>query len=468
MKLNRKWLMVIALVLSLTMATAGTLAYLTDRDTVKNTFTMGNVDIEVDEEYEQDSELYPGVEVEKEAGIKNVHATSDAWVWMTVSVPTELVDYIDLEWLAGTNVDATTRTDVHEGYTSFVVKHPEVLKAGESTDKYLQGVTLSELVDYQDGSYGYVENGVFEPLNGLDDLKIIVDGFAVQTEGFDTVLEAYKAYEKQWEEMGNGGESGANGGPEPANGDDDSVTYDVPAGAVTVTSAEELAEQIANGETVFLLKAGTYHVPAECKNKTLTLVGEDLENTILEIVPSGQGEAGGQLDYGFDGSTVTFQNLTIKTNNATYAGYARLTGTYKNVNFDQQYCLQRDSVFEYCTFNVSGDQYNIWTWGAPTATFDHCTFNSDGKALLLYGETDNKVVLSNCVFNDTGVLTAMKAAVEVGSHNSCKRELIADNVDVNGYEINDTGYNTGTTLWGNKNSMGTDLLNVVVDDVDVY
>ena len=190
MKLNRKWLMVIALVMSLTMATAGTLAYLTDRDTEVNTFTMGNVDIEVDEEYEQDSPLYPGVEVEKKAGIENVHKTSDAWVWMTVSVPTELVDYIDLEWLAGTNVDATTRTDVHEGYTSYVVKHPEKLAPGASTDKYLQGVTLSKLVDYQDDSYGYVQDGEFKKLNGLDDLKIIVDGFAMQTEGFDNVQEA--------------------------------------------------------------------------------------------------------------------------------------------------------------------------------------------------------------------------------------------------------------------------------------
>ena len=38
----------------------------------------------------------------------------------------------------------------------------------------------------------------------------------------------------------------------------------------------------------------------------------------------------------------------------------------------------------------------------------------------------------------------------------------------NGYEINDKGINTGTTLWGNKNYMSTDNLNVVVDGVDVY
>lgn len=448
MKLNRKWLMVIALVMSLTMATAGTLAYLTDNDSATNTFTIGDVDIELEEpswDPEDEPTLLPGVEIEKDPQIRNAGNT-EAWVWMEIVIPAELYDIIELDYSTNgwTKGAVTTNED---GDKVVLMKYDSKLAAGATTTPPAF-TTVS------------IPTSVTELPEGMETADIVVNAYAIQAEKIGSIEDAIKAY--------NGEEITPDEPDEPANGDDDSVTYDVPAGAVTVTSAEELAEQIANGETVFLLKAGTYHVPAECKNKTLTLVGEDLENTILEIVPSGQGEAGGQLDYGFDGSTVTFQNLTIKTNNATYAGYARLTGTYKNVNFDQQYCLQRDSVFEYCTFNVSGDQYNIWTWGAPTATFDHCTFNSDGKALLLYGETDNKVVLSNCVFNDTGVLTAMKAAVEVGSHNSCKRELIADNVDVNGYEINDTGYNTGTTLWGNKNSMGTDLLNVVVDGVDVY
>lgn len=45
MKLNRKWLMIMAVVLSLTMATAGTMAYLTDQDADVNTMTLGKVEI---------------------------------------------------------------------------------------------------------------------------------------------------------------------------------------------------------------------------------------------------------------------------------------------------------------------------------------------------------------------------------------------------------------------------------------
>ena len=99
MKLNRKWLMVIALVLSLTMAISGTLAYLTDRDTVENVFTMGNVDIEVEEVF-PDGNIKPGVTVNKDAKITN-EGSNPAWVWMTVSVAEGLKDYVTMNWANG-------------------------------------------------------------------------------------------------------------------------------------------------------------------------------------------------------------------------------------------------------------------------------------------------------------------------------------------------------------------------------
>ena len=131
------------------------------------------------------------------------------------------------------------------------------------------------------------------------------------------------------------------------------------------------------------------------------------------------------------------------------------------------------SKFENCTFNVSGDVYNIWTWGAPNATFDGCTFNSDGKALLLYQEGTNNTInltVTDCIFNDKGGLDDMKAAIEIGdaSGKTSTYNVIVSGTTVNGYEINDEGYNTGTTLWGNKNDMPKERLNVTVDGKEVY
>lgn len=208
MKLNRKLILILALLASVAMATTSTLAFLTDRDTVSNTFTMGNVDITVEEIFEQGSKLAPGAAVEKQAGVKNTHLSADAWVWMAVSVPVELDPYIQLGWLEGTQVEKIV-TVIHEGYVSYVVKHPEVLAAGQSTPKYLQSVTLSTAVSYQDGQFVAIENGmVVAYLGDMADVVIHVDGFAMQIEGFNTVEEAYNAYFEQWGGMNGGNATG--------------------------------------------------------------------------------------------------------------------------------------------------------------------------------------------------------------------------------------------------------------------
>ena len=135
------------------------------------------------------------------------------------------------------------------------------------------------------------------------------------------------------------------------------------------------------------------------------------------------------------------------------------------------YTLYGNSIFNNCTFNVSGDVYNIWTWGAPTATFNKCTFNTSGKALLAYGNTNTTVTVNDCTFNDDDAYTDVnnKAAIEVGSDwSSDTKTIIVNGTTVNGFDVTNKGISTGTTLWGNKNSLPTNRLNVVIDGVDVY
>lgn len=239
----------------------------------------------------------------------------------------------------------------------------------------------------------------------------------------------------------------------------------IPEAGEVATDNTSFDAAIKGGATTIYLSSGNYIVPHSAKGKTgLTFVGTG--DTTVAVTKVGTG--GENCDYGLDGSTVTFENITITTNSSTYIGYARCNATYNNCTFNGTYTLYGNSVFNNCTFNVSGDVYNIWTWGAPTAEFNNCTFNSDGKALLLYGQANTKLTVNGCTFNDNGGLTDLKAAIEIGNDYGTSYELIVNNTVVNGYEINDKGINTGTTLWGNKNSMGTDKLNVVVDGVDVY
>ena len=238
-------------------------------------------------------------------------------------------------------------------------------------------------------------------------------------------------------------------------------------GNYIASSNEGITNAISDGATTINLTQGNYVIPSSAKGKTLTIIGtgtpEDVKVAVTKV-----GTGGENCDYAFDGSTVTFESITITTNSSTYIGYARCNGTYKNCVINGTYTLYGDSKFENCTFNVSGDVYNIWTWGAPNATFDKCTFNSDGKAMLLYGTENTNLKIENSVFNDKGGLTDLKAAIEIGNDYGKSYTLVVNNTVVNGYEINDKGINTGTTLWANKNSMGTDKLSVTIDGVKVY
>ncbi len=234
-------------------------------------------------------------------------------------------------------------------------------------------------------------------------------------------------------------------------------------GPAKADSNASLEQAIKDGETVIELPAGDFVIPAAAAGKNLTIIGNGATKVTVQNTGSSEG-----CDYSLQGSKVTFENVVITTDSHSFAGYAGLSATYNNCTFDGTYNLYGDSVFNNCVFNISGDNYNLWTWAAKNVTLNNCTFNSDGKAILLYGGADTKLEVNGCVFNDKGGLTDLKAAIEIGNDYGRSYQLIVNNTVVNGYEINDKGINTGTTLWGNKNSMGTDKLNVIVDGVDVY
>lgn len=244
-------------------------------------------------------------------------------------------------------------------------------------------------------------------------------------------------------------------------------------GEYYTTFADALAN-IVDGD-IIELGAGTYTIPSSnvsTQGKTLTFVGTGCpHSTILEFEGTPGASDGPGVNYSFDGSSVKFENLGIKPNTNEYACFARCEGTYKNCVIDGTYYLpqEAESHFEDCTFNVEDNKYNLWTWGAPKATFTNCTFNCDGKAVLVYAGGNHEITFNKCTFNDNGDGTVSgKAAVEVGDfYSSGKYDIYINSCTVNGFDVNSEGTNTGTTLWGNKNGMTSDLLNVVIDGVDV-
>lgn len=73
------------------LAVGGTLAYFTSEDEATNVFTMGNVEIDLIEEYEQNSDLVPGLKINKDVSVKNT-GSRPAYVRVHMAFPAEMDD----------------------------------------------------------------------------------------------------------------------------------------------------------------------------------------------------------------------------------------------------------------------------------------------------------------------------------------------------------------------------------------
>lgn len=231
-------------------------------------------------------------------------------------------------------------------------------------------------------------------------------------------------------------------------------------GAKYGTIAAALANVTSGQAVEIALAEGTYTLPSAAKGKVLIFVGTgDAANTIIECKNDGYDN--------LNGSKVTFENLTIETDNETYRGFIHVSGaTYKNCIIKNQLTLYSDGdplLFDNCTFHASGNNYNVWTWGT-SATFKGCTFDCDGKAMLVYGGGTSEVTFTDCIFNDFGGQNG-KAAIETGNDYDATYTININNCEVNGFDVNSV---SGSNVWGNKDSMAADKLNVIIDNVDVY
>ncbi len=230
---------------------------------------------------------------------------------------------------------------------------------------------------------------------------------------------------------------------------------------VKVSKPEDLAAAVkdATGPVKVEMGEGTYTLP-NIGNKDITFTGT--KDTVVDL----------KNNVGSTGADVTFAGVTVEFDNDGYEGFQHSNKVvYKDCVIKGVQFLYSDAEFINCTFEVEGDNYSVWTYGAKNVTFDNCTFNCDGKAVLIYteGETHAAVTFNDCVFNDNNgdPDVSGKAAIEIGSSpysTATTYKIAANNCTVNGFEKN----NSTSALWGNKNSMDTDHLDVIIDGIDVY
>ncbi len=225
-----------------------------------------------------------------------------------------------------------------------------------------------------------------------------------------------------------------------------------------------LPEAIAaakDGDTISL--SGVYTLPTDgtLKNRELTFKAIEDSTAVFDLkkFASGQNTSGASLT--FDGCDVVFDN------NANYQGIQHAAKVvYKNCTITGQQTMYAGVVeFTQCNL-VNYTSYCVWTYGTD-ATFTKCTFTTGGKAILVYNEgtTDDTVTVTDCTFTGNGQCATDKAAVETGINTAAsKHTLIITGTTATGFAAN----KSTSPLWGNKNSMDTDHLTVIIDGVDVY
>lgn len=174
--MSKRKILILAMALSMVaiLAVGGTLAYFTDTETAKNTFTYGKIDIDLTEEnadgteFTQDQVLMPGSKTEnniaKIVTVDNV-GTAAAYMWIEVWVPSALDDGDDnspvapglgnsLHFNYGKDVTETKNTYLgskeidgvsYNGYVHFV-KNDAAKKPGESTVNLLNQVYMDTKV----------------------------------------------------------------------------------------------------------------------------------------------------------------------------------------------------------------------------------------------------------------------------------------------------------------------------------
>ena len=252
----KKKLTAIALVVALLAVAVigGTLAYFTDTDSAKNTFTVGNVKIDLIEQekteqglvdFEQDKLLVPGKSndgnaVSKIVTVKNT-GKNDAWVWVDLKIPAYLVsnEYptnesknalhwnsygcFNVEYNSGNywrlaisdgivdadhNVTDSNMVAVEDGlwwdyeyveretigeveYVVIRTKMQNTLPAGKVSLPCLAQVYMDWRVT-TDGDKFILPGG--DPISVDASWEIIVNAYAIQKENFNTVDEAIAAY----------------------------------------------------------------------------------------------------------------------------------------------------------------------------------------------------------------------------------------------------------------------------------
>ncbi len=196
--MKKKKTIIAAIVLLLGFLVGGAIAYFTDTDNATNVFTIGNVDIELEEPNwdttdddnnnvpDASQDLMPGQTIAKDPKINNISTTNPAYVFAKVEVPCTTATS------PATPAELFSYT-LNSGWTELSTAAVACTSGGSATHVYYYGSgnTLTSLA--AEASTPAVFNNVtlLSTLTGNEGLSgnknIVVTGYGIQTQGLASI-----------------------------------------------------------------------------------------------------------------------------------------------------------------------------------------------------------------------------------------------------------------------------------------
>ena len=229
-----------------------------------------------------------------------------------------------------------------------------------------------------------------------------------------------------------------------------------------ITTSEELVTAIENAQdgATITLGEGTFTTyDNESPEKSLTFVGSGTGTVWTIGNPDSTTGGEGNGDYSFDGcDTITFENMTLKSDSADYRGFIRINNTVvDNCTIDGKtaYWGYDTATFRNGTiFNAPDGDYALWDYSSKSMTFDDCTFNISGKGVNVYVEPGNAgsdartVEVKDCTVNST---KGSKAFLNIKNSTQAYDVVITGSNTVSGLNADTT---TGSDLYQVEDTSG--------------
>ena len=240
-------------------------------------------------------------------------------------------------------------------------------------------------------------------------------------------------------------------------------------GDTKYATLDEAFAAVQAGQTIEIIKAGTYTLPSPISNLTVKGIDGVVFNAMK---PYGQSVS--QLH------DVKFESVKFVFGSEHYTGFQHSESvSFTKCTFEGYFNSYGTMLFDQCTFNSPDGNYSMWCY-AGDVTYKNCTINCKGKFVNAYNEGNTtadrpwKIIAEGCTFNSS---VKNKAAFNIKA--TCGNKPLYYDVEIKNCTANGENWPAvstseslvvGSALWqvDDINASVASKIKVTVDNTVVY